>query len=171
MAFSLPRTLNLAACCGCILLLVAAIAMEYFWGLQPCPLCILQRIILVALGLLLMIAVLHNPRNWALRFYGFFICMLALSGLWAAARQVWLEHQPASQKAICLPGLSYMVSYLPLKQVIQILFEGEESCGEVKWRLLGLSIANWTLFCFIALFLFGLWQIFYAERPVKPRLK
>ncbi len=170
MVLSFFRKLNLLACIACILLLAIAFGLEYFLGLQPCPLCILQRIILVFLALMLLAAILQNPSSWGLRLYGFFTSILALSGIWAAARQVWLEHQPPTHTEICIPALSYMLSYLPIKQIVQILFEGEESCGHVKWRLLGLSIANWTLFCFILLFLFGLWQMFYVLRSQQRRI-
>jgi disulfide bond formation protein DsbB len=94
--------------------------------------------------------------------------VLALGGAGVAARQVWLQHLPAAQVPACGPDLFYMLENFPLGRTIEKLFTGSGQCAEVKWRFLGLSIAEWSLAWFLALALYALWIGFRRQSPQQP---
>lgn len=163
MNFLSSRLLNLFAGIACGAVLLIALYLEYALGLQPCSLCILQRLIFLILAVVLFISVLQNPGNRGIRIYGSAVFVLGILGILAASQQLWLQHHP-QQAQVCIPGLAYMMENFPLSQTLNILFSNEESCSIVKWTLLGRSIAFWSLLCFIALALLGIWQIIRGYR-------
>lgn len=167
MALPASRPFYLLAVIFCTTLMVIALYMEHVLGLEPCPLCIIQRALVILVGIIALIAVLHNPlprldegRRSAARVYAFFLTLFAMFGAAVAGRQVWLQHQPADQLPSCLPSLDYMVDVLPLQEILGLLFSGTADCAKVDWTFLGLSIAEGTLLAFIGLSLFGLVQLF-----------
>ena len=97
--------------------------------------------------------------------YSIAASVVALGGAGVAARQVWLQHLPAAQVPACGPDLFYMMQNFPLGRTIEKLFTGSGQCAEVKWRFLGLSIAEWSLACFLALALYALWVGFRQRSP------
>lgn len=132
----------------CIFLLSGSAYFQIVMGMQPCPLCIVQRMMLVAIGffLLLQLAiedVLIDRINGVLAFFS------ALIGAAAAGRQVWLEHLPADQVPACGASLDYMLKTLPLTETLRLLLEGSGDCAVVSWRFLSFSMAEWTLFFFV----------------------
>lgn len=161
------RPLYLLSFILCLALLVTAYYMEYVMGLEPCPLCIVQRVVFILLGLISLAAVLHNPqpraqsgkRSSAARVYGLAVTLFAAFGVAIAGRQVWLQHQPADQLPSCLPSLDYMMDVLPFQEMLRLVFSGTADCAAVTWTFLGLSIAEYTLIAFIGFTLFGLAQL------------
>jgi disulfide bond formation protein DsbB len=148
----------------------AALYLEHIVGLEPCPLCIIQRVLLILVGLVCLVALLHHPlartptqRAVAARLYGAGVTLFASLGAAVAGRQVWLQHQPSDQLPSCLPSLDYMIDVLPLQDIMRMLFSGTADCAKVDWTFLGLSIAEGTLLAFIAFSLFGLMQLFRAS--------
>ncbi|RMH42369.1 MAG: disulfide bond formation protein B [Gammaproteobacteria bacterium] len=143
----------------CHELLVAALYFQYVEGLNPCPLCIFQRIAVFAMGLVFLVAAVHHPGPKGRLVYDLSGFLVALLGATIAGRQVWLQHLPADQVPACGPGLDYMLDTLPLAQTIALVFRGSGDCAEVQWQFLGFSMPEWTLmiFCLIALYL--LWQL------------
>ena len=137
-----------------------ALYLEHGQGLSPCPLCVFQRIGLMGLGLISLIAFLHNPAsNAAKRVYAF---LGALSVLWSAgvaARHVWLQSLPPDQVPSCGPGLDYWLDTLPLKSVFEQVLTGSGECAKVDWTLLGLSLPAWSLAFFSVLALISIWQL------------
>ncbi len=167
MALPVSRPLYLLALLTCIALMGVALYLEHIAGLEPCPLCIIQRVLLILVGLVCLGALIHNPRcdppgnrPVAARLYGVGVTLFALLGAAVAGRQVWLQHQPADQLPSCLPSLDYMIDVLPLQDIMRMLFSGTADCAKVDWTFLGLSIAEGTLLAFIAFSLFGLTQLF-----------
>jgi disulfide bond formation protein DsbB len=139
---------------------VLAMACAYFFfqgylGLEPCPLCIFQRVTMMALGLIFLVAALHNPQRWGVRIYGTLIALTAATGAAIAARHVWLQSLSPDQVPSCGPGLDYMLENLPLKQTIRLVLTGSGDCAEIQWSFLGLSIPGWTLVVFVVLGLMG----------------
>ncbi|UAW98608.1 disulfide bond formation protein B [Halopseudomonas nanhaiensis] len=170
MTLPASRLLYLLAFIVCVVLLLIALYMEHYMGLLPCPLCIIQRIAFVLIGLTCLTAVLHNPaprqgkaRAGAARVYGGVTTLFAVLGGAIAGRQVWLQYQPADQLPSCLPSLDYMMDVLPLQDIVSLLFSGTADCAAVSWTFLGLSIAECTLIAFIGFTLFGLVQIFRSH--------
>lgn len=167
MALSASRPLYALALLTCAALMGVALYLEHIVGLEPCPLCIIQRVLLILVGLVCLAALIHHPRSElpakrpiAARLYGAGVSFFALLGAAVAGRQVWLQHQPSDQLPSCLPSLDYMIDVLPLQDIMRMLFSGTADCAKVDWTFLGLSIAEGTLLAFIAFSLFGLIQLF-----------
>lgn len=139
----------------CVALIGTALYMQYVLGLEPCPLCILQRVCVIAIGALMLVAAAHGPRGWGRRVYGALILLVAIAGALVAGRHVWLQHLPADQVPACGPGLEYMLERYPLGKTLALVLRGSGECAEVSWTFLGLSIPGWTLLVFAALAVYG----------------
>lgn len=138
-----------------------ALFLEHVQGLDPCPLCVFQRIGLIGLGFISLIAFLHNPKTNVFKRIYSFLGLVAIS--WSAgvaARHVWLQHLPKDQVPSCGPGLDYWVDTLPLKSVFENVLKGSGECAMVDWTFLGQSLPTWSLLFFSVLALISLWQLF-----------
>jgi len=111
------------------------------------------------------IATLHGPRGGARVAYAIGTLLFAAGGAAIASRQVWLQHLPADKVPACGPGLFFMLENFPLAQTLKRLFSGSGECAVVDWTFLGLSIAEWSLACFVALALYAAWLLLRARRP------
>jgi len=146
------RLLNLAAFLGCIsALLIAIFYFQKHLGLEPCPMCIFQRVAMLAAGLICLAAALHGPQQWGRWVYS--ALTVAASGIGAAiaARHVWLQGLPEDQRPACGPTLDYLMDMMPLREVMETVLRGDGNCAKIDWTLLGLSIPGWTFVAFIAL--------------------
>ncbi|MFA0810448.1 disulfide bond formation protein B [Microbulbifer epialgicus] len=141
-------------------LLGAAFYLEYVRGLEPCKLCITQRVMFLGVGLVSLIAFLHNPATIGRRIYGLLVSVWALGGLYFAGRQLWLQSLPEDQVPACGPSVSYMLEAFPMADVLKALLTGDGNCAEVQWTMMGLSIPGWSALGFAGLVLFGGWQAF-----------
>lgn len=150
------RWLNLGGFTICAALLGFAYYLQFHGGLDPCPLCIFQRIGVIVLGLVFLVAALHHPQQTGARIYAVVLAAAALAGAGVAARHVWLQHLPPDQVPACGPDLAYMLEILPIAQVIKRVFTGSGECANVVWSFLGLSMPSWVLIWFLALGTFGL---------------
>ncbi len=146
---------------ACVIGMSFALYLEHVQGLNPCPLCIFQRIGLIGLGLISLIAFLHHPISVGFkRFYAFLGTLSILWSLGVAARHVWLQNLPPDQVPSCGPGLDYWLDTLPLKSVFQQVLQGSGECAAVDWSLLGQSLPVWSGLFFAVLTLISLWQLF-----------
>ena len=145
------------AALACALLLGFGFYLQYAKGLEPCPLCLVQRAFFMAVMAVCVIAAIHRPRRLGAAVYGIVAALLALGGAAMAGRQVWLQHLPADKVPQCGPDLFFMMENFPLSRTLKTLFSGTGECAVVDWTFLGLSIAEWSLVCFAALFLYSLW--------------
>jgi disulfide bond formation protein DsbB len=120
--------------------------------LDPCPLCIFQRIAFAALAAVFLLGGLHAPRSAAgRRAYGALGLVAAAIGIGIAGRHVWLTHLPADQVPSCGPPLNFMMEANPLTDVIRKVLTGSGECAKVDWTFLGLSMPAWSLVWFIVL--------------------
>ncbi|MCL6271173.1 disulfide bond formation protein B [Sansalvadorimonas sp. 2012CJ34-2] len=133
--------------------------LQHVVGLEPCPLCISQRIVVISITLVVLIAAIHNPQTKGKRNYGRIVFVLGLFGIGLAVRQLYLQSLPVDQAPACMPGLDYLVEVLPLTELITVMFSGTGDCAEVQWSFLGLTIPGWTLVCFICYSIFGLLEM------------
>ena len=157
MLLKLPaRRLNLGGFVICASLLGYAYYMQLGAGLDPCPLCIFQRIGMIALGTVFLVAAVHNPQRLGQRIYGTLIALTALAGASVAGRHVWLQHLPPERVPACGPDLEYMLEMLPLAEVVKRVFTASGECAEVLWTFLGLSMPTWVLTWFVVLGVAGL---------------
>lgn len=152
------NVLGLSVCIAAILF-----AVLYFQGvlmLEPCPLCIVDRVVIVAIGLVFLIVILHNPERLGQRIYAGINLVLVTLGFLVGARHVWLQHLPADQVPECGPGLDYMLDVFPLSKTLKMVFSGSGECAEIQWQFLGLSIPEQTLLLFLVLTALVLLQLF-----------
>lgn len=141
-------------------MLFARFYLEEVLDLAACPLCMTQRVFVVAWGIVALIAVLHNPAGWGRRVYGALCALAAMGGGAIAARHVWLQHLPADQVPACGPSLEYMLDTLPFSETISLVLMGDGNCAETMWTFMGLSIPEQTLLLFTGVTLVCLWQVF-----------
>ena len=149
----------------CIALLSYGYYLQYVDGLEPCPMCIFQRICYAAIVVVAAVAALHNGKRIANIGYSVFLTVIALIGAGIAGRQTWLQHLPADQVPECGPDLAFMLEMYPLGETILQTLRGSGDCATVDWRFIGLSIAEWSLICFVAIALTLLIQIVTDKSP------
>lgn len=153
------RLSNLIIAIGCALLIAIALYMQYQLGLEPCPLCMTQRVAIIAVGLVAGVAFLHNPAGTMRRVYAAIGAILAVLGGAVSSRQLWLQSLPEDQVPACGPSLEYMLETFPLADTLRVMLQGDGNCAEVVWTFMGLSIPAWTLVAFVGLAGFNLWQM------------
>lgn len=154
------RTVLLGGFLVCLALMAAALYFQYGLRLEPCPLCIFQRLFVIALGLILLAGALHNPAKWGRRIYGGLTVLAAGLGAAVAGRHVWIENLPAELQPGCGYSLNDMLETFPLWQTLKLVLEGSGGCGKVTWSFLGLSMPSWTLVFFIGFIGLGLSLLF-----------
>ena len=146
MATLLTGRLPFLACfIACAALLGYGYYLQFVEHLDPCPLCIFQRVAYMAIGLLGLAAAVHGGGR---RIYASLIAVASLIGLGIAGRQVWLQHLPPDQVPECGPGLEFMLQVYSFNEVLREAFTGSGECANVDWTFLGMSIAEWSLVCF-----------------------
>lgn len=150
------RKLNLAGFLICAGLMAYALYSQYALQLEPCPLCIFQRIAVIGLGLLFLLGALMTAETWGRYVYAFFYLVIGGFGIAVAGRHVWLQHLPADEVPACGPGLSYMLDSFPLGEALSMVFSGSGECADVDWDFLGFSMPEWVLAWIVLLTLFGL---------------
>lgn len=150
----------------CAALMGAALYFQYVMYLDPCPLCILQRIAVLGIAAVCLAGFLHNPGLAGRRIYGALIGLAALSGAAVAGRQLWLQHLPPDKVPECGPGLDYLLDTLPLLDAMRKVLSGSGECAEIQWVFLGLSMPGWTLIFFVAFFVFAM--VLLRTRPLPP---
>jgi protein dithiol:quinone oxidoreductase len=139
---------------ACAALIAYALYAEHVLGLEPCPLCIFQRVAVIVVGLFFLIAALHNPSRRGAVIYGVLIDLAAIAGVLVAARHVWIQAQPPGTVAACGADLNYLLEIMPLTEVVSKVLTGSGECGKVNWLWFGLSMPWWVLIC---LLLLGSW--------------
>lgn len=150
------RAGNALGLLACAALMGYALYAEHVLGLAPCPLCIFQRVAVIVVGVLFLIAALHNPSRKGALTYGVLIVLAALAGIGISARHVWIQAQPPGSVAACGADLDYLLEILPVTEVISKVLTGSGECGKVDWTLLGLSMPWWVL---ISLVVLGTWAV------------
>lgn len=146
-----------AVCAG---LMAAALYFQYGMQLEPCPLCIFQRVSVIATGLILLAGALHNPGRLGRRIYGGLAALTAALGAAVAGRHVWIENLPFDQQPGCGYSLNDMLETFPLLKTLKLVLAGSGGCGQVSWSFLGLSMPSWTLIFFISFIGLGLSLLF-----------
>lgn len=143
-------------------LLGVAFYMEYQMGLEPCPLCMLQRIAFFLIGCIAFVSWLTGSAN-VVRKASAAVVVFGVFGAGLAIRHLYLQSLPAEELPACLPGLSYMVEVFPWQEILSAMLMGTGECGDVLWTFLGLSIPGWTLVAFVGISLINVW-LFVTKR-------
>ena len=134
-----------------------AFFLEHIKGLEPCPLCMAQRVVFVTLAIVFLLAFTQRPAYLGSIVYGVLGLLISLGGLALAVRQLWLQSLPIEEAPACGPSMEYMLEAFPLKDIVSIMLRGSGDCAEIQWTFLGLSIPGWTAvafagFCLLSVF-------------------
>lgn len=135
--------------------------LQYVKHQDPCPLCMVQRVIFIAIMASFILAMLHHPKKIGQWVYAGLIGVLSLSGIGVASRHIWLQHLPKDQVPACGPGLDYMLETLPMASVLKEVMHGSGECAAKGWTFLTVGIPEWSLLCYIGL---GVWAVMIALR-------
>ncbi|MDX5364694.1 MAG: disulfide bond formation protein B [Pseudazoarcus pumilus] len=158
-----PRQLLALLFLACTGLLAYGLYLQHVVGLEPCPMCILQRYAFVAIALIALIGATHGPRRAGSVVYGVLLLIPAVAGGVVAAQQSKLQREPPSL-AECGPGFEYMVENFGLSEALPMMFRGAGDCAAIDWTFLGLTIANWALACFTLVALLAVWLVLRGGR-------
>ena len=146
-----PRTSFLLAFLACVAMELAALYFQFIVGLEPCPLCITQRRILIGAAVVFLAGVLHNPLGRAARIYAGVGLLTTLLGMAVAAYHFTIQLLPHDELADCGPGASYILEHMGLTDAIRAFLTGTGDCTEVVWSLFGLSMPFWVAIGFLGL--------------------
>lgn len=139
-------------------LLLTSVYLQVFEGAVPCPLCALQRVIFVSLGMILLVGVVLHSRFWGRIVVNLLTATMSLLGILLAGRQIWMQYFPMVGNTECGVSLQYMLEVFPLHQALQkILFEGSTECTQRGWEFLHLNMAEWSLVWFILFLLLAVY--------------
>jgi disulfide bond formation protein DsbB len=158
MSFPNKRLLNLAGFLACAGMMGFALYAQYVLLLDPCPLCVFQRIATILTGLVFLAAALHDPATTGSRLYAVLLVVTAGFGVGVAAWHVRLQNLPASEVPGCGPGFEYIIENFALFDALSMIFEGSGECADVVWRMLGLSMPAWVIVGLAGLLLAGVWN-------------
>lgn len=162
-AWRTARASYLAIGVVALALIGVGLILQHVVGLEPCPLCIFQRVAYFFVGVFGLVAAAVAPRRWA-RAVAVLMLAAALVGMGIAGWHVRLQMSPESLS--CGPGLGVMLDNFPLTQVLPRVFRGSGDCADAGWTLFGVSIAGWSLVWFTLLSLASIATFF---RPLVGR--
>lgn len=149
------RWLNAAGAAACAGLLGYAYYAQYVLRLEPCPLCMFQRITVLALGVVFAAAALHHPRGWGRHVYAGLIALAALATVGVAARHLYIQSLPPGSVPACGAPLEALMQMFPITEVIRKVLHAGGECAVVNWTFLGLAMPGWVLICAAGLGAFG----------------
>ena len=162
------RQLFLAVALACAGMLAYAFYAEHILGLEPCPLCMFQRVAVLLLGMVAVAAALHAPGPLGTRLYGVGGLLAAGLGVAIAGRHVWLQSLPKDQLPSCAPPLDFMWENFPFGQMLKTVLMTSGECANIDWQFLGLSMPAWTLIFFMAFaVLMAIVVLLPPARPVR----
>ena len=137
-------------------LVALALYLQVKDNLEPCPLCIFQRIAFMALGILFLLAALHNAQGLWRRIHGGLQFIAAATGAGIAIRHIWIQNHADEVMAECGAGVAYLFEHFPLRKFLQLVFKGTGECSAIDWKLLGYTIPELSLVAFVGLGVYAL---------------
>ncbi len=159
-----PRRVLALVSVVCVALLAFGLYLQHVVGLEPCPMCIVQRYALVLVAVVSGATAFSN-RKGLLMTGSLLTLVMAGFGAFVAARQSWLQWYPPEEVS-CGRDFYGMIEMFPLKRAIPMIFKGSGDCTKIDWAFLGLSIANWSFLCFVAI---GLIMLTLMVRQARQR--
>ena len=153
------RVLNsLQALSGVLLIAIAVLYFQNHLQLEPCYLCITQRVFVIAIAVICALAAIHNPAQSGQKIYASLSTLMALVGGYFSVKQLWLQSLPEDQVPTCGVPVDYLFDAFSLFEALSHLLRGDGNCAEVQWQLLGISMPGWVLIAFIGYALVGIFQ-------------
>jgi len=154
------RTVNLLGTLGCAgALIIAVVYFQQYLGLEPCYLCMTQRVFVALAGVIFLIAALHNPLRRGQNIYSGLGIAVSLGGGFFSIKQLRLQNLPEESVPACGPPVDYLFDVFPASEVITMLIRGDGNCAKVQWELLGISMPGWVLIVFAILAGIGIFQL------------
>ncbi len=157
---------NLLGFAACAALLAYAYYTQFVLHLEPCPLCIFQRVGVFAIGIAFLIAAAHDPVGWGRRVYASLLALAALATIGVALRHLYIQHLPEGSVPACGASLDFMLKVFSLSEVLVKVLTGSGECAKVTWQFLGLAMPAWVLIAALALGGYGLWNNLRRQAPV-----
>jgi len=157
---------NLLGFAACAALLAYAYYAQFVLHLEPCPLCIFQRVGVFALGIMFLVAAAHDAIGWGRRVYAALLALCSLATIGVAVRQLYIQSQPEGSIPACGASLDFMLKVFSLIEVLVKVLSGSGECARVNWRFLGLAMPGWVLISAAALGAYGLWINLRRQPPV-----
>jgi disulfide bond formation protein DsbB len=163
MTARLGNLLGFLVCAG---LLAYAYYAQYVLHLEPCPLCMFQRIGIIVLCLLFLVAALHDPGVKGRRVYAALLALAALATIGVALRHLYIQHLPPGSVPSCGASLDFMLKVFSLSEVLVKVLTGSGECAKITWEFLGLAMPAWVLISALVLGGGGLWVNLRRQPPV-----
>ena len=157
--FLSPKFIFALGLLGCLAVLGSAYAIENLYDIEPCPLCVLQRILYWGMAVVCLLGACHNSKTVVRYFYSVSALMLGLIGILLSGRQIWLQHLPMNEVPSCTAGLDRLLEVYPVLEVLKMIFTSSGECSVVNFTILGLSLAEASLISFAVLTLGSIWII------------
>ena len=146
------RNINLLCGLTCVSsLLIAKFYFEDYLGLEPCYLCITQRVFIAVAGLLFFIWAIHNPKRLGARIYALLALAATSAGAYFSSKQLYLQSLPEEQVPQCGPPVDYLFETFSNFEVITMLLRGDGNCARIQWEFLSITMPGWVLLIFIVL--------------------
>jgi disulfide bond formation protein DsbB len=158
------RALNCIGFLVCAGLLGYAFYVQFVQQLEPCPLCIFQRIGIATIGLFFLLAALHHPSGRGARVYGVLIDLAAVATILIAARHIYIQHLPEGSVPVCGASLDFMWKIFTPAEVIRKVLTGSGECAKITWTFLSLSMPSWVAIAVAALSGLGFYANFARQR-------
>ena len=152
------RQLNFAGFLACAGMMAYALYAEHVLLLMPCPLCVFQRMAVISLGIIFLVAALHNPSGVGRRIYAALMSIAAAAGIGVAGRHVWLQNLPPEDVPSCGPGFDYIIDSFPLSEALSLIFTGSGECASIDCLFLGLSMPAWVFISLVVVGSAGIWN-------------
>ncbi|MGP1681747.1 MAG: disulfide bond formation protein B [Giesbergeria sp.] len=157
-----PRRILALMCAASIAMLAFGLYLQHVVGLEPCPMCIVQRYALVLVAVCVGLASARAKKSWIFSWTA--MALLASGfGAFTAARQSWLQWYPP-EFAMCGRDFYGMIENYSFSRAIPMIFRGSGDCAAVDWTLLGGSIANWSFVAFTGFALVLTWLLVRGAR-------
>jgi disulfide bond formation protein DsbB len=145
------RVLNFGGAIACFGMLSYALYAQYGLALEPCPLCIFQRVAIIALGVVFLAAALQHPGGSGRYVYAALIGLAALATAALATRHLYIQSQPPGSIPSCGAPLEVMLKFSPLTEVVRKVLTGGGECSQVNWSFAGLAMPAWLLIAALVL--------------------
>ena len=161
MKFLNGRTGYLIGFAACFGIVILALVIQTQYNLEPCPLCITQRLFFMGLGVLFLIGAFIKPASILQKIFTTLQVATALGGAGWAIRHWYLQANKESMIADCGVGFDYMFENFPLQKMFKLIFKGTGDCALIDWTFLGLTLPQLALICFIG---FGIYAVYLLKQ-------
>ena len=142
---------------ACFGIVISALVIQTVYKLEPCPLCITQRMFFMGLGVLFLMGAFIKPATLLKKIFTVLQVLTALGGAGWAMRHWYLQANKESMIADCGVGFDYMFENFPLKKMFTLIFKGTGDCAAIDWTFLGLTLPQLGLISFAGLGVYAVW--------------